>query len=155
MRVGVGYDIHKLVQGRDLILAGVRVPSTGGEEGFSDGDVLIHAIIDALFGAAALGDIGSHFPPGQEEYAAICSRLLLRKTRDILRHAGYEVGNVDCSLILEKPKILPFVAQMRTNLAHDLRMDEQAVSVKGKTKEGIGAIGTGHAVEAFAVALLQ
>ncbi|MGA2974096.1 MAG: 2-C-methyl-D-erythritol 2,4-cyclodiphosphate synthase [Spirochaetia bacterium] len=151
----MGYDLHRLVRGRRLVLGGVDIPSDNGEDGFSDGDVLIHAIIDSLLGPAALGDIGSNFPPGQEEYRDISSRILLRRVRDMIASAGWRIDNVDCIVVLENPKILPHVPAIRRLLAEDLGIPVERVTVKGKTAEGLDAAGEGRAVAAYAVALLQ
>ena len=126
-----------------------------GEEGFSDGDVLIHAIIDALIGTTGLGDIGVFFPPGEERYRNISSRILLRETKKILNRKKMSIINIDCTVILEKPKISPYRADIINNLASDLQVPAAAVSVKAKTKEGIDETGAGKAVEAFAVALVS
>jgi 2-C-methyl-D-erythritol 2,4-cyclodiphosphate synthase len=154
VKVGMGYDIHRLVQGRKLLLGGVELPSGRGEDGFSDGDALIHAVIDALLGPAGLGDIGSNFPAGQEEYRGISSRLLLRRTRSLLAAAGCTIENVDCVVALEAPRILPHIPAIRHALADDMGITVDRVSVKGKTAEGLGAIGAGQAVAAWAVALI-
>ncbi|MBN1698077.1 MAG: 2-C-methyl-D-erythritol 2,4-cyclodiphosphate synthase [Spirochaetales bacterium] len=155
MRVGFGYDIHRLKKGRNLVLAGVTIPHTHGESGHSDGDVLIHAVIDAIFGALSEGDIGTHFPPGDPDYKGISSRILLRKTKNLLDEKNVKIINIDCTVVLEKPKIATYTGQMRENLAQDLFVDHKAVSIKGKTKEGCGEVGHGKAVEAFAVVLIQ
>jgi 2-C-methyl-D-erythritol 2,4-cyclodiphosphate synthase len=155
MKVGMGYDIHRLAAGRKLLLGGVEIPSSCGEEGFSDGDALIHAVIDALLGPAGLGDIGSNFPAGQEDYRGISSRILLRRTSAMLAAAGYTVGNVDCVVALEAPKILPHIQAIRHTMAEDMGIAVDRVTVKGKTAEGLGAIGAGQAVAAWAVALLR
>jgi 2-C-methyl-D-erythritol 2,4-cyclodiphosphate synthase len=155
MRVGFGYDLHRLVSGRKLLLGGVHIPSPVGEDGHSDGDALIHAIIDALLGPADLGDIGSNFPPGSPEYAGISSLVLLERTMGMLRSRGFSVVNADCTVVLESPKILPHVGRIRSSIAERLGVPANLVSVKGKTKEGVDAVGTGGAVEAFAVVLLE
>lgn len=155
MRVGFGWDIHRLVPGRPLLLAGVRIPCALGEDGWSDGDVLCHALIDALLGAASLGDIGSRFPPGDPSYRDADSRLLLRAAMEDLAGARVRVVNADCTVVLEAPRIRPYVDAIRAALAEDLRVPPGAVSVKGKTKEGLDAVGEGRAVEAFAVVLVE
>jgi 2-C-methyl-D-erythritol 2,4-cyclodiphosphate synthase len=155
MRVGLGYDIHRLVQGRPLLIGGVRIPSDFGEEGFSDGDALTHAVIDALLGPAGLGDIGSNFPPGRGDLKDIESRELLRRTRVMLEAAGWKVINVDCIVILESPKILRYVAEVRACLSADLGVTIDRVTVKGKTAEGLGPVGAGEAIAAQAVALIE
>ncbi len=155
MRVGLGYDIHRLVPGRALLLGGVTVPAERGEEGHSDGDVLLHAVIDALLGAAARGDIGTHFPPDDPRYAGVSSRLLLARVRDMVRQDGLAVAHLDCTVILQAPKLRPYVDRIRGQLAADLGLALGAVSVKAKTKEGLDATGQGLAVEAQAVVLLE
>ncbi|MCX7039352.1 MAG: 2-C-methyl-D-erythritol 2,4-cyclodiphosphate synthase [Spirochaetes bacterium] len=155
MRIGLGYDIHRLVPGRPLLLGGVEIPSDRGEEGFSDGDALTHALIDALLGPAGLGDIGSNFPPGREDLRGISSTVLLERARAMVRGAGWSVANVDCVVVLESPRILPYVAEIRGVLARGLDIPVQRVSVKGKTKEGLGPVGEGRAVEAHVVALIE
>jgi 2-C-methyl-D-erythritol 2,4-cyclodiphosphate synthase len=155
MRVGFGYDIHRLATGRRLLLGGVEIPFRKGEEGFSDGDVLIHAVIDALLGPAGLGDIGSNFPPGTPELAGISSLILLERTRRMLETKGLAVINVDCTVVLEKPKILPYASAIGKSIADALGLDSVRVSVKGKTKEGLDACGKNRAVEAYAVALIE
>jgi len=153
-RIGFGYDIHRLVEGRTLWIGGVVIPSSKGEEGHSDGDVLIHAVIDALLGAVSLGDIGSHFPPTDPAYKDISSRLLLQKVRGLIQEAGFQVVNLDCTVVLEKPKLLPHRETICKTLAEDLRISPSQISVKGKTKERQDAVGREEAIEAYAVALL-
>jgi 2-C-methyl-D-erythritol 2,4-cyclodiphosphate synthase len=155
MRIGFGYDSHRLVPGRALILGGVQVPSTLGPEAHSDGDALIHALIDALLGACALGDIGRLFPPSDEQYRDISSRILLERTLKVLGEAGFRPRNVDATIILESPRLGPYIEQMRSTLSMDLGIPGAAISVKAKTKEGLGLTGQGHAVEAYAVALVE
>lgn len=154
MRIGEGYDLHVLAEGRALVLGGVTIPFSRGEDAHSDGDVLLHAVIDALLGAAALGDIGTFFPAGDERYRNIPSRKLLRRTLEILGKAGYMPSNVDATVILQEPRIGPYIRQMRENLAADLGVAIGAVSVKAKTAEGTGPVGAGEAAEARAVCLL-
>ncbi len=153
-RVGFGYDLHRLVEGRKLLLGGVEIPSPVGEDGHSDGDVLIHAVIDALFGAARLGDIGSHFPPSDRAYKDISSRVLLRRAAALVSGKGWTISNLDCTVVLETPKILPYRDAIANTLAEDLGIPQDAISVKGKTKEKVDAVGEGRAVEAFATALI-
>jgi 2-C-methyl-D-erythritol 2,4-cyclodiphosphate synthase len=155
MRIGFGYDSHRLVPGRALILGGVHIPSTLGPEAHSDGDALIHALIDALLGACALGDIGQLFPPSDEQYRDISSRILLERTLDVLGEAGFRPRNVDATIILESPRLGPYIEQMRSTLSMDLGIPGAAISVKAKTKEGLGLTGQGRAVEAYAVALVE
>jgi 2-C-methyl-D-erythritol 4-phosphate cytidylyltransferase/2-C-methyl-D-erythritol 2,4-cyclodiphosphate synthase len=154
MRVGTGYDLHRLVQGRPLILGGVTVPATLGAYGHSDADVVCHAAIDALLGAAGLGDIGSHFPDTDARWEGVSSIELVRTTAAAIRHARYEIVNLDVVVILERPKIAPFLSRIRAGLAGALEIAVEGVSVKGKTNEGIDALGRGEAVAAHAVALL-
>jgi len=158
MTVGFGYDSHRLIRGRKLILGGVELPSSHGAQAHSDGDTLIHALIDALLGASGLGDIGQHYPPGQPETQGISSRLLLRETAQKLKTAAVTLINLDCVVLLDKPKILPFVDQIKINLSRDLSLPPEKISVKGKTREGLrgkGLIGGHRAVEAFAVVLVE
>jgi 2-C-methyl-D-erythritol 2,4-cyclodiphosphate synthase len=155
MRVGFGYDIHRLVPGRKLLLGGVEIPSAKGEDGFSDGDVLIHALIDAILTPAGLGDIGSNFPPGNSEFAGISSLVLLQRTRDMISRKGFTVVNADCAVILESPKLLPYAERIRASIASCLGLEEGRVSLKAKTKEGLDATGEGRAIESYAVALLR
>jgi 2-C-methyl-D-erythritol 2,4-cyclodiphosphate synthase len=155
VRVGLGWDIHRLVPGRPLVLGGVTIPSDRGEDGFSDGDVLIHAVIDALLGPSGLGDIGSNFPPGRGDLAGISSTVLLARTLAAVRGAGFSVGNVDCVVVLEAPRLLPHAAGIRESLARALALPASRVTVKAKTREGMGEVGRGEAVEAWAVALLE
>jgi 2-C-methyl-D-erythritol 2,4-cyclodiphosphate synthase len=155
MRIGFGYDSHYLVPGKALILGGVHIPSTLGPEAHSDGDALIHALIDALLGACALGDIGQLFPPSDEQYRDISSRILLHQTLGVLSEAGFRPRNVDSTIILDSPLLGPYVGQMRNTLAGDLDIPPAAISVKAKTKEGLGPTGKGRAVEAYAVVLVE
>jgi 2-C-methyl-D-erythritol 2,4-cyclodiphosphate synthase len=155
MRIGLGWDFHRLVAGRPLLLGGVVLPCDRGEDGFSDGDVLVHALIDALLGPAGLGDIGGTFPPGRDELRGISSMVLLERTMAMLRAAGWSVGNVDCVVALEAARILPHAGAIRASLAGALGVTVDRVSVKGKTREGLGDVGDGRAVEAWAVALIE
>jgi 2-C-methyl-D-erythritol 2,4-cyclodiphosphate synthase len=155
MRIGFGYDLHRLEQGRALVLGGVRIPAPFGELGHSDGDVLLHAVIDALLGAACLGDIGSHFPPGDPAYRDISSRVLLERAVTLVRQAGFRIVNIDATVVLQAPKILPYAAEIRAVMASDLGIPVESVSVKGKTKEQVDATGEGRAVEAYAAVLLE
>lgn len=155
MRIGQGYDIHKLVADRPLILGGVKIPYDRGALGHSDADALLHAIIDALLGAACLGDIGSHFSPKKQEYADIDSTILLSRTRDMISLAGFEIINIDSSIILEAPKLAQHIMPMRQRIADVLGLEIGQISIKAKTKEGLDATGQGQAVEAQAIALLE
>ena len=154
-RIGHGYDVHPLTEGHPLILGGVAIPHTHGLVGHSDADVLIHAICDALLGAAALGDIGNHFPDTNPEYKNVDSRKLLRSVSRKLSGAGYYIGNIDATLVIQKPKIQPYFAQMRENIADDLQLEIDAVSVKATTTEGLGFTGTGAGIAAHAVVLIE
>ncbi len=149
--IGIGYDIHRLVENRTLYLGGVKIDFPKGLLGHSDGDVLIHAICDALLGAANLGDIGEHFPPDDNKYKDISSLKILKKVSDFLKTSGYYPKNIDAVVIAEKPKILPFVADMKKNIARILSMHIEHISIKGKTNEGIGEIGENKAIAAIAI----
>jgi len=155
MRIGIGYDVHPLVKGRKLILGGVEVPFDRGLSGWSDGDALTHAIIDALLGAAALGDIGRHFPSGKPEYKNISSLSLLKTTRDKLEASGFKIVNVDATIIAEKPRLEDFVDQMRLKLSQTLAIKLDRVSVKASTANGLGFAGRGEGIAAFAVAMVE
>jgi len=155
MRIGEGFDVHALVEGRPLIIGGVRIPFEKGLAGHSDADVLLHAICDALLGAAALGDIGRHFPDTDQRYAGADSRALLREVGAIVAQCGYAIGNVDSTIIAQRPKMAPFIADMIANIASDLQIDAASVSVKAKTTESLGFTGRGEGIAAKAVALLK
>ena len=154
MRIGQGFDVHQLVAGRKLILGGVEIPYDKGLLGHSDADVLLHAICDALLGAAALGDIGRHFADYEAQYKDIDSRILLRETLHLVREAGWRVGNVDATLIAQAPKMAPHIPQMVANIAADLRLEKHAVNVKATTTEQLGYTGRGEGIAAQAVVLL-
>ncbi len=154
-RVGIGYDVHRLVEGRKLIIGGVEIPFEKGLLGHSDADVLLHAICDALLGAAALGDIGKHFPDTDVRFKDISSLELLKHTSNMLKNHGYSIVNIDTTLSLEWPKILPYVEQMKTNIAHAAEIDINAVSIKATTSEKLGFVGTGEGASAYAVALIN
>lgn len=153
-RIGQGYDVHRLADGRALVLGGVTVPWEKGLLGHSDADVLLHALMDALLGAAALGDIGRWFPDTDPQYQGADSRMLLRRVRQILAENGFSIGNVDMTLVAQKPKIAPYIPQMRANIAEDLRLPVEAVSVKATTEERLGFTGDGSGMAAQAVALI-
>ena len=155
MRIGQGYDVHKLVQGRDLILGGVNIPYEKGLLGHSDADVLVHAVMDALLGACALGDIGHLFPDSDPAYAGADSLRLLDEVVSRLRQRGYRVGNVDATVLAQAPKLAPYLEQMRRNLAWRLQVPVDAVSVKATTEEGLGFTGTGDGIAAHAVCLVE
>jgi 2-C-methyl-D-erythritol 2,4-cyclodiphosphate synthase len=154
MRIGQGYDVHRLVEGRKLILGGVEIPYEKGLLGHSDADVLTHALMDALLGAAALGDIGQHFPDKDPRYAGADSLELLRKVCALLREAGYRVGNTDCTVIAQRPKLAGFIPEMRRRLAEVMEIPLDLVSVKATTEEGLGFTGDGSGIAAQAIALL-
>ena len=155
IRTGIGNDLHRLIPGRKLILGGVRIPFAKGPAGHSDGDALAHAICDALLGAAALGDIGRHFPNTSPKWRAVSSLLFLRHVRKMLQDAGYAIVNVDATVGLERPKLSPHIPGMQEKLAEALGLNAGQVSVKAKTAEGVGALGRGEAVRADAVALIR
>ena len=150
-RFGFGYDIHRLVAGRKLILGGVEIPAEKGLLGHSDADVLLHAICDAILGAAALGDIGKHFPDTDERFRGISSLELLRHVDHLLRTRGYSVGNVDSTVVLEQPKIAKYAEQMRQNIAEVLGLETENISIKATTNEGLGALGRAEGCSASAV----
>jgi len=154
MRIGYGYDVHRLEEGLPLVLGGVTIPFSKGLMGHSDADVLLHAITDALLGACALGDIGQHFPDDSEEYEDIDSRILLQKTEVLISEKGYRVGNIDATIVAERPKLAPHIEKMRKIIAEDLRVSSGQVSVKATTSEGMGFEGYGEGISAHAVALL-
>lgn len=155
IRVGLGYDIHRFVPGRPLILGGVTIPFEQGLDGHSDADVVVHALMDALLGAGGLGDIGTHFPPGDARFRDVSSLELLRTVMALLQGAGYRVGNADIMVVAERPRIAPFIDDMRSALAPILQVPVSAVSVKATTKEGLGPEGRGEGISAQAVALLE
>jgi 2-C-methyl-D-erythritol 2,4-cyclodiphosphate synthase len=155
MRVGIGYDVHPLVPGRKLILGGVEVPYNRGLDGWSDADVLTHAVIDALLGAAALGDIGQHFPPGEAEFKEVSSLFLLDKVVEKLEEKGYKIGNMDATVVAESPRLREYVDEMRHNLSHVLGIDMDRVSVKASTSNGLGYIGNGEGIAAYAVVMIE
>lgn len=154
-RVGQGWDVHRLVPGRALLLGGVEIPFESGEDGHSDGDVLAHAVTDALLGAAALGDIGTHFPPSDPRWKNADSREFLKAAALMARRAGWEISNLDCTVVIERPKLAPYRDAIRASLAACLGLEAGAVSFKAKTNEGMGEIGRSAAVEAMAACLLR
>ena len=155
MRIGHGYDVHRLVEGRRLILGGVDIPWERGLLGHSDADVLTHAVMDALLGAAGVGDIGQHFPDTDPAYAGADSLKLLKAVMGLLRDAGWRVGNVDATVLAQRPKLAPHIPQMRENLARCMGVDLAQVNVKATTEEGLGFTGTGEGMSAHAVCLLE
>ena len=155
MRIGQGYDIHKTADFRPLILGGVKIPYDKGLLGHSDADVLVHAIIDSIFGAIAEGDIGEHFPDTDSKYKNANSIELLSETNKILNEKGYKIINLDTTIICEKPKLLPYKEQMKENIAIALNISKNLISIKAKTKEKLDATGEGNAIEAFSIVLVK
>jgi len=155
MRIGFGYDVHRLTKERKLILGGVTVPYEKGLDGHSDADVLIHAIIDALFGALAIGDIGSNFPDTDNNYKDIDSRILLRKAASIVASKGYRLGNLDSTICAQAPKLNPYILQMRKNISEDLSIEINRISIKATTEEGLGISGSKEGIVAYCTVLLQ
>ena len=155
MRIGNGYDVHRFEKNRKLVLGGVLIPYDLGLLGHSDADVLLHAICDALLGAAALGDIGKHFPDSSEEYKDIDSRILLRKAKELLSEKGYYIENVDSIIVCQAPKLAPFIEKMRENIAEDLGVSLNSVSVKATTEERLGFTGRKEGIAAYAVCLID
>ena len=154
MRIGSGYDVHKLARERKLIIGGVDIPYELGLLGHSDADVLLHAVCDALLGAAALGDIGKHFPDNSDDFKGIDSRILLRNVVNLLSENGYKIGNIDATIIAQKPKMAPYINEMRKNIADDCGIDIGCVNVKATTEEGLGFTGEGKGISASAVCLI-
>jgi len=154
-RIGLGYDIHKLEFNRDLIIGGVKIPYEKGLLGHSDADVLIHAIIDGMFGALALGDIGTHFPDNDENYKDISSVLLLKRALQLVQDEGYIINNIDCNVIAQEPKLKPFINVIRENLAKELMISTEQISVKAKTNEKMDAVGEKKAIEAQSIVMLR
>ena len=154
MRIGHGYDVHRFKEGRKLILGGVDIPYELGLDGHSDADVLIHAVMDALLGAAALRDIGYHFPDTDMAYKGADSRMLLGRVRQLLEEKGYRVGNIDATILAQKPKLKPFIPQMMENIAADLGVETNQVNVKATTEEGLGFTGAMEGMAAHAVCII-
>ena len=155
MRIGIGYDIHRLMEGKPLVLGGVEIPYVKGLLGYSDADVLLHAVSDAMLGAVSLGDIGMHFPDTEPRYKGAKSTGLLEKVNDLIRKKGYRVNNVDIVVIAEEPKIGAFRANMKKKISDILRIDESRINIKATTNEGVGSIGRGEAIASYAVAMLE
>ena len=155
LRIGNGYDVHKLVEGRKLVLGGVEIPHTKGVLGHSDGDVLIHAIMDAMLGALALGDIGQHFPDTDMKYENIDSTILLTRVKELIADRGYKVINLDSIIVLQKPKVKPYIEAMRKRVAEVLEIDIEQVSVKATTEEKLGFTGDESGVKSYCVVLLE
>lgn len=155
MRVGMGYDVHKLVEGRKLILGGVEIPYEKGLLGHSDADVLLHAVMDALLGAAALGDIGKHFPDTDEKYKGISSIKLLGYVGDLLDEKGFIIENIDATIIAQRPKMRPYIDIMRSNIAETLKIEPDQINVKATTEEGLGFTGSGEGISSQAICALE
>ena len=155
MRIGLGYDVHRLVEGRDLIIGGVKIPYEKGLLGHSDADVLLHAIMDSLLGASALGDIGKNFPDTDEKYKGISSIKLLEEVGKLLLNNGYSINNIDSTIIAQKPKMAPFIQQMRENIANALNIDLMQINVKATTEEGLGFTGNGEGISSQSICLLE
>ena len=155
MRVGIGYDAHQLTTGRPFILGGVEIPFEKGLKGWSDADVVVHAVMDALLGAAALGDIGNHFPPNDPSFKDISSITLLNRVGGLLKRQGWRIGNIDATIIAERPLLRPFITQMKQNISRALSINESEVGIKATTNEGLGFTGRQEGIAAYAVALLE
>ncbi len=155
MRIGIGYDAHRLTRGRPLVLGGVEIPFEQGLEGWSDADVVVHAIIDALLGATALGDIGSYFPANDPAYEGISSIVLLDRTGNLLREHGWRISNIDATIVAERPPLHPYIDQMRQNISQALSISKSQVGIKATTTEGLGFTGREEGIATYAVALLD
>ena len=155
MRFGIGVDVHPLAEGRALVLGGVNIPHTHGLDGHSDGDVLVHSIIDAMLGAAGLGDIGTHFPPGDEQYRGIDSTVLLVRTVEIIAERDWRVQYVDATILAERPRLRPYISEIRATLARSLNVSDELVNVKATTTDGLGFTGRGEGIACMAVATLD
>ena len=155
MRIGMGYDVHRLVEGRKLILGGVEIPYEKGLLGHSDADVLVHALMDALLGAAALGDIGKLFPDNEQKFKDIDSMLLLKEVGNVLAEHNYSISNIDTTVVAQRPKLAPFIGQMRQRIAQVLNISEDKVRVKATTTEGLGFTGEGAGIAAYGVCLIE
>ena len=155
MRIGMGYDVHKLAENRKFIMGGVEIPHEKGLLGHSDADVVVHAIMDALLGAAALGDIGKHFPDTDDKYKGISSIELLKHVGQLLEEKLYVIGNIDATIIAQRPKMLPYIPEMRKNIANALQIDIDRVNVKAATEEGLGFTGAGEGISSQAICLLE
>jgi len=155
MQVGIGYDVHQLAEGRKLLLGGVEIPFEKGLVGWSDGDAAIHSIIDALLGAATLGDIGTHFPSNDPKYKAISSLVLLERTRVLLDENKWDIVNIDATIVAQKPRLAPFVSEMKKQVAKTLSMDAEHINIKAKTTDGLGFTGEGAGIAVYAVAMVR
>lgn len=154
MRVGLGYDVHKLVEGRKLIIGGVNVPHEKGLLGHSDADVLVHAVMDSILGALALGDIGKHFPDTDERYKGADSIKLLEFVNNLIKGKGYTIGNIDCTIIAQSPKMAPYIMDMRENIARTLNTDIENINVKATTEEGLGFTGSKQGIASQSICML-
>ena len=155
MRVGIGYDVHRLTEGRDLIIGGVNIPYEKGLLGHSDADVLLHAVMDALLGAAALGDIGKHFPDTDVRYKGASSMKLMECVQELLEEKGYRVVNVDATIIAQRPKLRPYIEEMEKNIADTLKIENDQINVKATTEEGLGFTGAGEGISSQAICMLE
>lgn len=155
MRIGIGYDVHRLVENRKLILGGVEIKYEKGLLGHSDADVLVHAIMDAILGAAALGDIGKHFPDTDSKYKGISSLILLKKVNEKLKYKGYKINNIDATIVAQKPKLAPYIDEMKNNLKDILELDEDRINIKATTEEGLGFTGCEQGISATAIASID
>lgn len=155
MRIGMGYDVHRLVEDRKLIIGGVEIPYKLGLLGHSDADVLLHAIMDSLLGAAALGDIGKHFPDTDIRYKGICSLSLLKEVSNLLKNKGYEIVNIDATIVAQKPKMAPHIPSMIKNIADTLQLDENSINIKATTEEGLGFTGSEKGISSQSICLIQ
>ena len=155
MRVGIGYDVHRLTEGRDLIIGGVNIPYEKGLLGHSDADVLLHAVMDALLGAAALGDIGKHFPDTDIRYKGASSMKLMECVQELLEEKGYRVVNVDATIIAQRPKLRPYIEEMEKNIAETLKIEDDQINVKATTEEGLGFTGAGEGISSQAICMLE
>ncbi|SHE49015.1 2-C-methyl-D-erythritol 2,4-cyclodiphosphate synthase [Clostridium fallax] len=154
MRIGLGYDVHRLIEGRDLIIGGVTIPYAKGLLGHSDADVLLHSIMDSLLGAAALGDIGKHFPDNDNKYEGISSIKLLKEVGNLINEKGYKISNIDATIIAQKPKMAPHISSMIENIATALSISKDQVNIKATTEEGLGFTGTGEGISSQSICLL-
>ncbi|WP_294663703.1 2-C-methyl-D-erythritol 2,4-cyclodiphosphate synthase [uncultured Fusobacterium sp.] len=155
IRIGNGYDVHVLIEGRKLVLGGIEIPHTKGVLGHSDGDVLVHAVMDAMFGALALGDIGQHFPDTDMKYENIDSTILLKRVKELVAERGYKIINLDSIIVLQKPKVKPYIEAMRKRIAEVLEIDVEQVSIKATTEEKLGFTGDESGVKSYCVVLLE
>lgn len=155
MRIGLGYDVHKLVSDRKLILGGIEINYIKGLLGHSDADVLLHAIMDSILGAAALGDIGTHFPDTNDKYKGISSLSLLKEVGKLMQSSGYKIGNIDATIIAQKPKMSPYIPEMRKNIADTLNISLDKINIKATTEEGLGFTGSGEGISSQSICLLE